>query len=314
MKKLLILFIATINFILTQAHVSFCQEIATDSKGRGVFTYYSTQKNRIDFSSKDFSLTISTRPIKSIFHFAEKVNDTNVIKLSNYFIQPSLLNASDLITLSNVKTFRPGGKVRIGYQRTIEKINEGYNRFSYALGGNIFYSFDNIGLYNPGTNKPEKEYPKSFGLELNYTQFTPKRWMVLTFTGSLFKGWNNDELIDFKYLDGSITNDKIVAFSKLDGKYGELKENLNKIRLTSSVPIVLFKYYNPIPYTVLLISDKQLPKSIFGVYNNILLKEVNFKRFTMPSSFGLGIDWVKTGNKWSSPNIFLRGNFSFGSF
>jgi len=51
------------GIMMLWAVVGWGQDIATDSKNKGVFTNYSIKKYRMDFSSKDFSFTFSSIPI-----------------------------------------------------------------------------------------------------------------------------------------------------------------------------------------------------------------------------------------------------------
>ncbi|MBI3232661.1 MAG: hypothetical protein HYZ42_01230, partial [Bacteroidetes bacterium] len=143
------LFSITLQLLLFGS-ISFSQDIATDSKNKGVFTYYSTKKYRLDFSGKDFSLTISSKP-KNIIYLPDTQNPAinNVKKKSNYYLQTSIINAADLVSLSDLSGFRPGVKFKIGYQRAVDSIFSNYNGLTYAWGCSFFSSIDNIKLYNP---------------------------------------------------------------------------------------------------------------------------------------------------------------------
>jgi hypothetical protein len=292
------------------------QDIATDSKGKGVFTYLSNKKVRLDFSSKDFSLTFSTPP-KGV-RYVKKEDDTTIInvrKVGSFYFQPALLNASDLVTLSELQKFRPGGKLKIGYQRIVDSINRNFSGCTYAIGANIFAAIDNLKLYNTEINTIEKKYPLSFGIEFNYILFQPAglSWMLVAANASLSRGWNDEDLLNFKESKDAIITPAVVAFEKFDGKYGTVSNEINRFRISVSVPLKL-GYYNPIPYVVLSARSEKEPGYFIGFYNNVLSKKINFKQFTLPTSFGLGVDWSKISGNWSSVNVFVRGNIQFGDY
>lgn len=307
MRKYIICFIA---IIFLQEH-SFAQDIGADSKNKGVFTYYSPKKYRADFSSKDFSLTIASLQILKAFTIG---HDTTVFKRSNYYIQPSIINASELVSLSDFSGFRPGFKFKLGYQTTVDSIKPSSNGWTFSTGWNFFASVDNINLYNTDNSKIEKKYPFSYGVEMNYTQFLPTKWMVLSFTGSLSSGWNDNSLLNFKDISSNtIMNGNIVAFEKFEGKYGKLQTSLNKARLSFSTPIT-FWHLNPIPYVVLVATENSKPIYFVGLYTNIISKKINFHSFKLPSTFGIGFDKVSKEGEWGKMNVFVRGSINFSEF
>lgn len=285
------------------------QDIGTDSKNKGIYVYYSPKKYRTEFSSKDFSLTIASLQLFKPFVIGA---DTTVYKRSNYYIQPSIINASDIVSLSELTGFRPGAKLKVGYQTTVDSITDNSNGWTFAIGWNLFASIDNIKLFNTNTSEIEKKYPFTYGVELNYTQFLPAEWMVVSFTGTISNGWNDNSLRNFKELGSDvILNSNIVAFEKFDGKYGVLQANLKKARLSLSTPMS-FWYFNPIPYVVLNATEGQKPSYFVGLYTNILSKKLNFRAFKLPSTFGIGIDKVRKAGSWSKSNLFIRGSISLG--
>jgi len=284
------------------------QDIGADSKNKGIFTYYAIKKYRADFSSKDFSLTIASVPIRKSFKLDR---DTTVHKSSNYYFQPSIINASEIISLSDFSGFRPGGKLKFGYQTIVDTIKENSNGWTFSTGWSIFAAVDNFRLYNTDNSKIEKKYPLSYGIELNYTQFLPTKWMVLSFTGSVVQGWNDNSLLNFKDISSdAIINGNIIAFEKFDGKYGKLLTGLNKARFSFSIPTT-FWHINAIPYTVLLATENAKPIYFVGLYTNILAKKINFHLFKLPSTFGIGFDKVRKEGEWSKMNVFVRGSINF---
>jgi hypothetical protein len=322
MKKITVLLLAVFC-----SQYLFAQDIATDSKGKAVFSYYGTKKYRFDFSSKDFSATFATNPIKTqYFNLLQNqggkrvivgAGDTskNVGKSSFFFLQPAILNASDMVSISDMKNFRPGGKLKIGYQRNVDTIYDNYKGATYGFGVNVFGAVDNLKLYNTDSNKVEKRYPYSMGIEGNFTFFPWKlsRRVVLALTGNYTRGWDDNALLNYKDISSATITSAVVAFDKFDGKYGKLNTEVNKLRLTLSIPVT-FWHLNPIPYAVCLITNTNQPAYFLGVYTNLLAKKINYRGFKSPSSFGIGVDWSQISGKWSTPNVFIRGSISFGDF
>jgi hypothetical protein len=327
-------------FILGFVRLAPAQDIATDSKGKGVFTYFSTNKARVDFTSKDFSFTLSTKPKKITYiptvpskrvvasrdtlnpSKEEKfttLNEINVKKRSTYYGQLTILNATDLINVSELENFRPGVRTRLGYQRIVDSIYTRWPGRALAYGGNIFGAVDNIQLYDTDKNSIGKRYPGSVGLEGNVTWFPPewlareRRWFVLSANSSLSYGWNDDALLNYKELSAATLQPTVVAFNKFDGKYGKLETGIAKWRLSLSAPMS-FGYFNPILYAVVTTTTVNKPTYFAGLYSNLLAKPIKFRGFKPPTSFGVGFDWRYNDGEWSSINVFVRGNITLGQF
>jgi len=235
---------------------------------------------------------------------------------SNFYVQPSLINATDIFSLSDFANFRPGGKIKFGYQSIVDEIfpNKNFKGYTFSIGANLFASVDNVKLYNTDISAIEKKYPASFGVEINYTQFFPANWIVLSFTGTLSNGWNDNDLLNYKDISSnSVLDGNIVAFKEFDGKYGKLETGKNKARISISAPIS-FWHLNPIPYAVWASTSNNKPTGFLGIYTNILSKRVDFHAFKLPSTFGIGVDKVWQGNRWSKANVFVRGNINLGEF
>lgn len=308
------------------------QDIATDSKGKGVFSMYGIQKVRFDFSHKDFTSTIrlykdTVRYLKVLGDTISTIDTANVTKTYNWFLQLSMLNAANIVSLTDLSNFRPGGRIRLGYQINPDTISTDYTGYSYSFGISTFVSVDNFLHYDPALGKEfHVRNPWSYGIEANLTWFLPEwlseRWIVMALNGSLSRGWNDNSLLNFKERDQAIIDPNVVAFDKFTGKYGELKTDVNRARAAISFPIKIawvkdtrwfrwMQYYSPTPYGVVNYSNGTAPLYIAGIYNNVFADKLTFNKFEVPSSFGLGVDWYHTEGKWSSPNWFIRGSLSF---
>lgn len=312
MKQIVFTLLAICFAVSVQA-----QSIATDSKGNPVLQLYAFENARFDFSSKDFTFTVTSKSINKTFKFFSATNDTNVIKKRQAFFQVSILNTDELQSLSDISGFRPGGKMKIVFQNIVDSINPLFHEATFGGGFALFASVDNIKLYNESINIIEKRYPFTIGVEGNLNLFLPKlwaktRWAILSFNMSASNGWNNSELKNYKDITNVITTPSVVAFDNFDGKFGTLKTRLNNFRLGISLPINLHRT-QLIPYVVHSSSVGTSPLFITGTYLNIVLGESSdFNKLKVPSAFGIGIDWVKNEKKWTSPNIFIRGAFTIG--
>lgn len=287
------------------------QEIATDSKSKPVFNYFGPVKQRLDLNGKDFSVSFGLRPHKIIYGWGA---DTNVIKKSAFFIQPAVLNASKLILLSEREKFRPGGKITFGYQMAVDTIREVYKGSTYSLGASVFGLVDNIKLYNTLNSSIENRNPYGFGADVNGTFFPAFfRKMVVAGTVGYTYGYNDESLLNYKSVSAAVISSDVVAFDKFDGKYGELKNDIQKLRIAVSLPFA-FGRFNPVPYAVYNNTKGSPDSYIYGIYANVLAKKLNFSTFDPPTSFGIGFDWVHAGGVWSKANVFIRGSMSFGKF
>jgi len=285
------------------------QDVATDSKGKSVFTFNAIKKYRVDFSSKDFSLTVGSIPILTNYTLG---NDPSVFKKSNFFIQPSLINVTDRLDLTSFKDLKIGGKLKSGWQTAVDSIDDSYKGFTFAAGAAFFISVDNFDYYSSRNSNFSHETPLSIGMEANLTIFTPIRWMVISLTGSVSNGWNDNTLLNYRKIEDAEINNDVVAFDKFEGKYGELIKGKNKARIAISVPLS-FWYITIIPYSVVEPTSYAKPTYIVGLYSNILGKKLNFTKFQLPSTFGIGIDWNHK-ERWSTPTLFIRGSINIGEF
>lgn len=322
---------AAATLLALQAPTLQAQDIATDSKGKGVFSLLDIQKARFDFSSKDFTVTIrlykdTIRYYKLLGANMGRIN-SNVTKVNNFYLQASMLNASNILTYADLSNFRPGAKLRFGYQVNPVEINNQYTRSTYSWGMNVWGSVDNFKHYDPKQSAAiTKKYPWSYGVETNYTWFLPrfwakKRWVAMSFSGAASRGWNDNALLNFRERNKAIVDTVAVALDKFSGKYGELVTDINRARFSGSIPVKVnvkdgkwysfLNYYSVVPYAVVNYIEGSTPVTTMGVYNNIFASKLNFSKMELPSSFGVGVDWNYNDAVWSSANWFLRGTINF---
>ncbi|MCU0336302.1 MAG: hypothetical protein MUF12_00430, partial [Sediminibacterium sp.] len=285
---------------------------------KSVFVAFPFKKTRFDFTSKDFSLTFQFKYFETFFGKLITKSQTdseflrNVTKSTVGIIQVSVLNANDIVNLSDFTNFRPGLSIKLGAQRNVDKIEDNFDKATWGGGFNLYGSFDNFKLYETENNQIKKKYPVSYGLEGNITFFPPNtRKMILALNANIGKGFNDNGLKNFKELNSVTLTPTVVAFEKFDGKFGKLETDLFKARFTASAPMT-FGNFQPIPYLVFSSIENDEPAYFVGIYLNLLAKKMrNFRIFNIPSSFGIGADWRKISGTWSSINVFIRGSISF---
>lgn len=137
-----------------------------------------------------------------------------------------------------------------------------------------------------------------------------KKRIILALNASLLRTWNDDDLINFQNISDVTVLPNIVALKDFEGRYGTLKDDIIKFRFSASLPMY-FSLINPIPYVVY--NNASGTESYnFGVFTNILNKSLPRQNFKIPSSFGFGIDWIYSQEKFSSANVFIKGAISIG--
>ena len=324
MKNLILFIVVALMWQHTNA-----QEIAADSKGKSIFTYYGFEESRFNFSADDLTVTFGiNRLFDSIFYYRSP-DTINVLKKRGMVIQLGLLNANKNIDLSELNKFTPGYILRLGYQNNVQAISDNYRGATFSWGFSGRFSIDKFKLYDPATALVTDEKPVTYGLETNLTWFPMQikggRLFLMHTNLSLLKTWNDDDMYRFKELDGDIIyNDgSIIAFEDFDGRYGTLIENIDKVRLAISTPFYFgdyitgtsrlaktVKHISIIPYATVSTTSVSKPLYMTGGFLNFLSKPMDLNKFTAPSSLGIGIDWQKDSEGWSKSTIFLKGSIA----
>lgn len=302
-------------FLLFFSSNLFGQKIGVDSKGKSTFSFYSLSDYRLEFSTEEpLSIGRSIHRFRTTFTMN---GDTTIIKNSGIYLNLSMLNSADFLVLSDLNKLKPGLGIKIGYQKSIEAFTDIAKtpKGTYVWGINAVFNMDNFKLFNTLDSLIIKKYPLTYGVEGNFTYFSKsKSRNIIAVNVSYNRTWNDDDLLNYQNKSGVYIGSNVVALEDFEGRFGELKTNIDKFRLSTSFPFYI-GYLNPIPYVVLVSSTGNSPKYFTGTFINILTKPLEAKDYTIPSSIGVGIDWTYSGDKkWSSPNIFLRGAINFGKF
>ena len=315
MKKIVI-----VSVVLFSFHVS-AQKIGVDSKGKSIFTHFSRSEARLEFSTEEPLSLSYFLWTKNINHVLTNSGVTTVTKFSGFFGQLSMLNSTETLDLSNLADIHPGLGMKFGYQKSIENftnidlIPRNYKSV-YTCGINGIFNIDNVQLYNSDSLREEKKYPLTYGIEGNLNFFFRNKGestsrVVLAINTSLLQSWNSDDLLNYQKISEVTVLPDIITLKDFKGSYGVINQNITKFRLAISSPMY-FSVFNPIPYIVLNSTYKSYPKWNLGIFLNILTKSLPKQNFKIPTSLGIGIDWIYSADKFSKPNIFIKGAISFG--
>jgi hypothetical protein len=235
-------------------------------------------------------------------------------------LQLSILNSGDFPMIEKLRDIRPGAGIKIGYQNTLKQPS-GFGQSTQsakAWGFNAFFNVDNIRLYDTIEGIAEKKYPLTYGAEGNYTFFFANKnsnsnWKkALSFYAAVSSTWNDRNLLSYQEIAKVTLRPDVVAMQDFDGRYGVLKKNFFKYRMAASLPLY-YKRLNPTPYIVAIFGTQNSPSYHMGVFTNIMAASLRKSNQKMPSTFGLGFDWVYATEHLSSKvNLFLKLTVSLG--
>ena len=308
--------------------ISNSQDIMVDRKGDDVLLYYSAGEKQFKISSGDPSLQFSyTHPFRTTRYYIPKNNnsildaneDTTVIKSSAISFTGKLLSTDDYLFLSDIGNFKPGFKVEIGYQRTIDTIVNisALPRLKWAktYGVQGFVKMDNTNIYDSVLKKEKPLKPISVGIT-RHISFVKKRWMLPSFSLTLEKTWNEDDLIKYQYNKPTYSDLQVIGLDDYVGFIGT-KENVGNLRARFSLPLIPFNYkgwanFCITPYYVFRQTFSSSSSHIYGFSFNYFSEGITGKRYNFSDAFGIGIDWEKIKSKETQPKVFIYGTLNIG--
>lgn len=286
------------------------QEVAVDSKGEPVFQWYSKDDARLQFSRR--------APVSASYLFGVREKEDH--RFSGILAQLAVLNSGDLPLVGKLKDIRPGAGVKLGFQNSFEPFRDQgqHGKTMHSWGVNAFFSVDNLRLYDTLTRSSGKKYPLTYGAEANYTFFFGEGrpegdWKhALSLYTAFSSTWNDHNLLSYQELSKTTLGPGLVALQDFEGRYGHLNRNFFKYRMAVSLPM-FYKRINPTPYWAAIFGTQNSPSYHIGVFTNVLAAPLAASGGKMPSSFGLGFDWVYATEHLSSKvNLFLKIAVSLG--
>jgi hypothetical protein len=242
-------------------------------------------------------------------------------KNSGTLFQFSILNSGDFPLVSKLRDIRPGAGIKLGYQHMLRQFNEvgpSNKNATHTWGINAFFNVDNIKLYDTTKGMAEKRYPLIYGVEGNYVFFFRNKkqnsnWKkALSIYSAVSSSWNDRNLLSYQQISKITMRPDVIAMQDFDGRYGTLRENFFKYRMAISFPM-FYKRFNPTPYWAAIFGTQNSPSYHMGVFTNILSSSLRNSNTKLPSSFGIGFDWVyATEHLPAKVNLFLKVAVTFG--
>jgi hypothetical protein len=295
--------------LLISFHFSYSQEVAVDSKGEPVFQFYSLEDARLQFSRRT--------PLSASYVFPSRQTEKN----SGTLLQFSVLNSGDFPLTSKLKDIRPGAGIKLGRQHVLRQFNEidqSKKNSTHTWGFNAFFNVDNIKLYDTIKGAAAKKYPLTYGAEGNYVFFfknkkqDPNWRKALSIYTSLSSTWNDHNLLSYQEISKATLRPDVIAMQNFDGRYGVLRKNFLKYRMAISFPM-FYKRLNPTPYLAAIFGTQNSPSYHMGVFTNVLSSSLKKSNTKLPSTFGIGFDWVyATEHLPAKVNLFLKIAVSLG--
>lgn len=296
--------IALVFLLITSFYFSNSQEVAVDSKGEPVFQLYSLENANLQFSRR--------APLSASYLFPNQAK-----KNSGTLVQLSILNSGDFPLISKLKDIRPGAGIKLGYQHTLEQFNQ-IDKTKKTWGINAFFNVDNMKLYDTIKSIAGKKYPVTYGVEGNYVFFFKNKnansqWVkAFSIYTALSSTWNDHNLLSYQQISKVTQRPDVVAMQDFDGRYGVLRKNFFKYRAAFSFPM-FYKRINPTPYFAAIFGTQNSPSYHMGIFTNLLSSSLKKSNTNLPSTFGLGFDWVyATEHLPAKVNLFLKVAVSFG--
>lgn len=292
--------------LLELASSSYSQEVVVDSKGEPVFQLYSLDDARIQFNRRT--------PVSASYLFPASQKNSGVL------LQLSILNSGDFPFVEKLKDIRPGAGIKLGYQHVLENFSGIFqsNKTFHTWGVNAFFNVDNLKLYDTTKGFASKKYPVTYGAEGSYTFFFKNKkansnWRTaLSIFTSLSSTWNDHNLLFYQDVSKITLRPDVIAMQDFDGRYGVLRENFFKYRMAVSFPM-FYKRFNPTPYFVAIFGTQNSPSYHIGVFTNLLSSSPSKSNSNLPSTFGIGFDWVyATEHLPAKVNLFLKASISLG--
>lgn len=344
MKHLLLIIVS----VVIVGNQSYSQAIATDSRGKDVFNFYTTKAFTLPITTANTSIKLGYNVPIGFFDKKEKHGTQYHVKSfqpQNFTVATSqslnvLLSVSDLSkNLATISTFHPSYGISIGYSQNIDLFNN-WNQIrtlkntidnilcSYSITGYINTS--NLLVYDTVSQTPTRRKPVTAGATAEFTYFNKyARFICASLSVNYENGWNVADLKNYQKNKPTYSNSNVISLGDYVGKIGDL-QNANSFRFRFAIPIFIdgFKskeateadnflnkitHISIIPYYSVYGAVNSRFNKVIGTFINLLGEKFGYNSKIVPGG-GIGIDWIKSPKGWTSPNIFISGTFSFDSF
>jgi len=298
------------------------QGVGFDSKYKSIFSYYTSDNKLAIQTSSSTPVSVyktvarGDSVVKSYPNIVPQGDPIPTVTKQHLWLYQASLLTSDGNSYASFTKIRPGIGLAFGYQNAINTVSHldvigGANTW----GINGIFNLNNIDLYNTNTNREESRLPVTYGLEANYNHLFPHRndakfYWLLSLTASLYHTWNDDVLLSYQNLDAATISNSVVAFDNFRGRYGDFKNNVTNGRFSAATPLYWW-YLNLIPFAELNYYSNAQRDYHAGAFLLILPNKISATNYSIPTSLGVGVDWIHSDGKFSSANFIITGTFEF---
>lgn len=249
----------------------------------------------------------------TLYKTTNQKKDTTVVKGFGLLASISLTNSVESNAL-DFNNFHPGLGVKFGLFNTITSYKQLVGYGAITWGANAVLEVDNIQLFNTQSNSQNRVYPATYGVEGHFNWFfnnksnVSKRFnSILAFTMSIKRTINSDDLLNYQELSEVVLNSGVIALKDYKGKYGTIQRQ-NVLRISTAYPMYIGRF-SPVPYVVYKAGVADHSGRIGASFNFLDEPFKGDKKFKLPSSIGVGIDW-EYQKRFSSPNYSIKGTLS----
>lgn len=232
--------------------------------------------------------------------------------------------------LSNSSAFNPTYGLALGISNNIDVFNNWDNirrlnqLFIRTFSLTAFVNRDNVKIYDTLKRAGSRQRPVSAGLTFDHTVFSkkllPGKWILaISFSATAEYGWNTADLVKYQDNKPIYTDPNAVSLGDVAGRIGNL-DRQNNFRFRLSVPVF-------VPAIDLPVIDTALQLTVIPYYASFGKADASFSRQTgvflnispgrfytrdakLVSGVGIGIDWIRTKEKWSGRNVYVAGTLN----
>lgn len=300
-------------------HFSNGQIIMQDSRGKDVFEYYKGGDLQATFVPSQISTQINYNAVignRSFFYVGDTTQKTVGVSHSISLIGKvtgSGTNEGKPYDVDNGLK-RPAFRAEVGWQRNINtfydiRLIPDNNRFTHAFGINFYGELQNVNFYDTLSQKQTNEKPFIYGIHTHANFFETRLGVAaISFSGDLYRSYNQDALIPYQERTGSTYIDpNIISTGSVLGNIGTF-DKATAFRLRASLPIFIHKYVSFTPYTSYYGYLGEQTKNLTGFALNFFNGTPRDKKSSIAKGLGIGIDWEKIKDNWSLANISLYGS------
>lgn len=211
---------------------------------------------------------------------------------------------------------RPSYRAEIGLQRNLNtfyniKLIPRGNNFTHAGGMSVYLEYQNVNFYDTLSQIIDNKRPIIYGLHGHINLFHTKSGLfAISLSGDIYKSYNQDALTPFQERTQSTYIDpNVVSVGDVFGNIGAF-DRVTAYRLRASLPIFVNEWISLTPYTSMYGYIDDEPKNLTGMALNLFNGSPAELKGSIVQGFGIGVDWLRDNNEWSSANVSLYGSLN----